>query len=211
MKKTIAISSLLVLISLLNSCASSYKTIHPETITYVSRTSQSNVQLEYKYNLLEKKYKKKEAASHTKLIAVKITNNSDQAIVLGRDYVLSYENGTELKLLDHDQLFKTLKQSPASYLWYLLLSPVQLYSGTTTTNNGYTTEIKPANSFPIGLILGPGLAGGNMIAASGANKKFKTELQNYDLINRTIKKGETVYGLIGVRTDSYDSIKLKAL
>jgi hypothetical protein len=71
------------------------------------------------------------------------------------------------------KIIQTVKQSPASYLWYLLLTPVQFYSGSTTTSNGYYTETKPANSFPIGLIVGPGLAGGNMIAASSANKNFK--------------------------------------
>jgi hypothetical protein len=55
----------------------------------------------------------------------------------------------------------------------VFITPVQFYSGSTTTSNGYYTETKPANSFPIGLIVGPGLAGGNMIAASSANKNFK--------------------------------------
>jgi hypothetical protein len=73
-------------------------------------------------------------------------------------------NGNEVNLVETEKLFKTVKQSPASYLWYLLLTPVQFYSGSTTTSNGYYTETKPANSFPIGLIVGPGLAGGNMIA-----------------------------------------------
>ena len=209
MKKMIKISSLLAFAMLMNSCASGYKKINPETINYVSKSIESNILLEYKYDLLGKKYKKKETKNNIKLIAVKITNNTEKEIVLGRDFKLSYENGNEVSLIETEKLFKTIKQSPASYLWYLLLSPVQLYSGTTTTSNGYYTETKPANSFPIGLIVGPGLAGGNMIAASSANKNFKNELMQFDLNGKTIKKGETVYGLIGSNSNSYDSIKVK--
>jgi hypothetical protein len=48
-----------------------------------------------------------------------------------------------------------------------------------------------------------------MIAASSANKNFKNELLQFDLNGKTIKKGETIYGLIGVNSNSYDSIKIK--
>jgi hypothetical protein len=209
MRKMIKISLLLIFAMLLNGCASGYKKINPETINYASKSIESNILLEYKYDLLEKKYKKKETKNSVKLIAVKITNNTEKEIVLGRDFKLSYENGNEVSLIETEKLFKTIKQSPASYLWYLLLSPLQFYSGTTTTSNGYYTETKPANTFPIGLIIGPGLAGGNMIAASTANKNFKNELMQFDLNGKIIKKGETVYGLIGSNSNSYDSIKIK--
>ncbi len=205
----IKISSLLVFAMLLDSCASGYKKINPETINYASKNIESNILLEYKYDLLEKKYKKKETKNNIKLIAVKITNNTEKEIVFGRDFKLKYENNNEVNIIETEKLFKTIKQSPASYLWYLLLTPTQFYSGTTTTSNGYVTETKPANTFPIGLIIGPGLAGGNMIAASTANTNFKNELMQFDLNGKTIKKGETVYGLIGLNSNSYDSIKIK--
>jgi hypothetical protein len=209
MKKMIKNCSLVVFAILLNSCASGYKKINPETINYASKSIEGNILLEYKYDLLEKKYKKNETKNNVKLFAVKITNNSEKEVVFGRDFKLIYESGTEVRLIETENLFKKIKQSPASYLWYLLLSPTQFYSGTTTTSNGYYTETKPANSFPIGLVLGPGLAGGNMIAASTANTNFKNELMQFDLNGKTIKKGETVYGLIGIKSRRYDSIKIK--
>jgi PBP1b-binding outer membrane lipoprotein LpoB len=55
MIKMIKISSLLVLAILLNSCASGYKKINPETINYASKSIESNILFEYKYDLLEKK------------------------------------------------------------------------------------------------------------------------------------------------------------
>lgn len=48
-----------------------------------------------------------------------------------------------------------------------------------------------------------------MIAAGSANKKFNTELLEYNIQESIIKKGETRYGLIGIKTDTFGSLKLK--
>jgi hypothetical protein len=180
--------------------ASGYKMIEPKSINYVSTNETDNVKLEYKYDLLDKKYAKKELKKGVKLVAIKITNNSEKDLMFGRDAKLTYENGTEIFVMENEKVFTSLKQSAASYLWYLLLTPMNLY----TTENGQQTS-----STPIGLLVGPGLAGGNMIAASSANKKFETEMLEYNINGTLIKKGETKYGLIGIKADSFDSLKLK--
>ncbi|MFC4689675.1 hypothetical protein ACFO5T_04460 [Dokdonia genika] len=203
--RIIKITLLLITIASFTSCASGYKMIEPETINYISTNESDNVKLEYKYDLLHKKYAKKEEKKGVKLVAIKITNNSGKAVMFGRDAKLTYENGTEVYVMENEKAFKTLKQSPASYLWYLLLTPVNLYT-TDTNSNGFQEE---TSSTPIGLILGPGLAGGNMIAASSANKKFKEELLEYNVNGTIIKNGETKYGLIGIEADSFDALKLK--
>lgn len=203
--RIIKITLLLITIASFTSCASGYKMIEPETINYISTNESDNVKLEYKYDLLHKKYAKKEEKKGVKLVAVKITNNSGKDVMFGRDAKLTYENGTEVYVMENEKAFKTLKQSPASYLWYLLLTPVNLYT-TDTNSNGFQEE---TSSTPIGLILGPGLAGGNMIAASSANKKFKEELLEYNVNGTIIKNGETKYGLIGIEADSFDALKLK--
>jgi len=138
------------------------------------------------------------------LVAIKVTNNTDDDLIFGKDIKLFYENQKELLIMDNEIVFKSLKQSPTSYLWYLLLTPVNFY---TTSTNSYGIQ-EETSSTPIGLVIGPGLAGGNMIAASSANKKFKTDLLNYNITGTSIKKGETAYGLIGIRTDSFNAIKV---
>jgi hypothetical protein len=193
--KIIKIILLFIAISTLTNCASGYKIIEPKSINYVSSNETDNIKLEYKYGLLDKKYAKKEIKKGVKLVAIKITNNSERDIMFGKDAKLTYENGTEIYVMEYEKVFKTLKQSPASYLFYLLLSPMILNID--------------SSSIPIGLAVGPGLAGGNMIAASSANKKFKTEILEYNINGTIIKKGETEYGLIGIKTDSFDSLKLK--
>ncbi|MEZ7500336.1 hypothetical protein QO200_16500 [Flavobacterium sp. Arc3] len=190
---------------LLNSCASSFHPINPPSLNYLSKNTNSGVTFEYKYNLLEKKYAKKEHKKNVKLVAIKITNNTENDLVFGRDITLTYDDNTMLSIMEKETVYRMLKQSPTSYLWYLLLAPVQ-FMKTETNSYGYS-ETK--SSFPIGLILGPGLAGGNMIAASSANKKFNTDLNDYNINGKTIKKGETTYGLIGVNSTNFDSIKIK--
>lgn len=138
------------------------------------------------------------------MIAVKITNNSEKELIFGKDIKLVYENGNEINTLETETVFKKIKQSPASYLWYLLLTPTQFNKTSTSSYNQTTTS-----STPIGLLIGPGLAGANIIAASSANSNFKKELIEYDINGKTIKKGETVYGLIGINSSTYDSIKIK--
>lgn len=128
---------------------------------------------------------------------MKIENNTGRDITFNKDFTIVYDNGRQPVLMEKERLFRSLKQKPATHLFYLLLLPVQFQTSTTTSNSYGVQET--TSSFPIGLILGPGLAGGNLIAASTANKKFNNELEAYNLEGKTIKNGETVYGLMGFR------------
>ena len=198
------IAVFILFVFLFTSCASGYKPIKPDTINYISTNQDSGVKLEYKYDLLENKYAKKETKKGVKLVAVKITNESENDLMFGRDIRLNYENGNEIFVMENDKVFTTLKQSPASYLFYLLLTPMNLY--TSTSSNG---RVEDSSSTPIGLFIGPGLAGGNMIAAGSANKKFRTELLEYNINGTILKKGETKFGLIGIKSESFDALKIK--
>lgn len=189
----------------ISSCASGYKNINPANVNYVSKNIDNNILFEYKHDLLEKKYRKNENKNKVKLIAVKITNNTAREIVFGHDVKLTFENGNEVIPIERDILFKRLKQSPASYLFYLLLAPVQIYETSSDSRGNYEQKA----IFPIGLVAGTGLAGGNMIAASSANKKLKTELLQNDIMGRVILPGETIHGLVGLYSETYDAIKLK--
>lgn len=196
--------SFIVIVSMF-SCASGYKTIAPKSINYISKSEANDVVLEYKYNLLHKKYAKKEEKKGVKLVAVKVTNNTNRDLVLGRDLQLFFKNGNAVNVLENNKVFSSLKQSAASYLWYLLLTPVNFYTYETNSRGVEETT----SSTPIGLILGPGIAGGNMIAAGSANKNFKNELSEFNIYGETIKKGETKFGLIGIMSNSYEALELK--
>jgi hypothetical protein len=188
------------LLFLFTGCASSYNMINPDKLNYSSRTDDKSVTLEYKYGLLTKRYARMETNNGLKLIAVKITNNCGKDVIFGKDIKLVYTGGSELVIKDQEQVYSTLKQGWAGYLLYLLLSPAKL----TTTSNGEQTS-----SIPLGYAIGPGLAIGNIVAAGTANGNFKDELLKYNINGSLIKNGETVYGLIGVKSDNFDAIKIK--
>jgi len=174
--------------------------IAPKSINYISTNETNKVKLEYKCDLLGEKYAKKELKKGVKLVAIKITNNSEKDLMFGRDAKLTYENGTEIFVMENEGVFTSLKQSTASYLWYLLLTPMNLYK----SENGQQTS-----STPLGLVAAPSLASLNMITVDTANQKFKTEMLEYNINGTLIKIGETKYGLIGIKADSFDSLKLK--
>ncbi|WP_396601974.1 hypothetical protein [Algibacter sp. R77976] len=202
--RVIKLSLLIVVVISLFSCASTYKTIYPNTVNYLSESKVEGLKLEYKYDLLDKKYAKKEVKKGVKLVALKITNNTDRDLIVGKDFSLVYANGSDVNILDLEKTFVSLKQSPATHLLYLLLTPLNLY--TTESQNGFQ---QTTSSTPIGLVIGPGLAAGNMIAAGSANKKFKNEISENNIYGSVIKKGETKVGLVGIKSFSHDALKLK--
>jgi hypothetical protein len=202
--KILKLTTFLLGLLILNSCASGYKNIQPEQLMYNSINKEGEVSLEYKYDLLRKKYSKKEEKKDVRLVAVKITNNSDRDLVFGDDLRLTYANDNAISLLERDKVFSSLRQQPATHLFYLLLAPLT-FSTTTTNSQGIT---QTSSAFPAGLILGPTLAGANLITASGANKKFKNDLLEYDMRGKLIPRGATVYGLVGIRADNYDALKI---
>jgi len=179
--------------------------INPDKLSYNSKSELQGVTIEYKYNLLEKKYYKKELKKGVRLVAIKIKNNSEKDLTFGKDLLLTDSNGKLISMYENKRTLSILKQQPASYLWYLLLTPMNLYTAKT---NSYGAQ-ETTSSTPIGLVVGPGLAGGNFIAASSANRKFESEILEHDIIGRVIKKGETVHGLIGIISDNYESLKVK--
>ncbi|PXX28330.1 hypothetical protein [Arenibacter sp. ARW7G5Y1] len=203
---------LFLAISILTNCASAYKMIKPKSINYVSTNETERVKIEYKYDLLHKKYAKKELKKGVTLVAIKITNNSDRDLKYGSDIKLTYENGADINVMENEKVFKTLKQRPVSFLLYLLLTPLNINrTELSDPHEIYEDWFYESRStfIPIGLVLGPGLALGNLIVASSANKKFKTEILEYNICETIIKKGETKYGLIGIKTDPFNSLKLK--
>ncbi len=199
--KFIKFTILLITVLTLTSCASGYQMIEPKSVNYNSIHEDANVKLEYKYDLLSKKYAKKELKKGVKLVAVKITNKTDRDLKFGKDIKLCHDNGAEVYVMNNEDVFSTLKQGVAIYLLYL---PLTFLTFNTFDANGNLTS-----TTPIGYIIGPGITGGNIAVAASANKKFKTELLDYNINGTIIKKGETKHGLIGIKENSVAALRLK--
>ena len=196
--------SIVVIIGIFSSCASSYVPINPAFVNYRSSTKSEGIELDYQYHLLQKKYGKKEAKKEVKLVAVKIINNSEEDITFGEDFILTDEVGNELILYDQDYIYSNLKQSSGLYIIYL---PLMFVGYNPPDENG---EYKAENNIPFGLVLGPMLLGVNMLISSSSNKQFKNELIANNMKGLTIKKGEVQTGLIGIMsTEFFKTIKVE--
>ncbi len=189
----------------LTGCASSYRVPSPEDMNFVSHTSTvEGLKLYYKYDLLDTKYAKKEERNGVKVIALKIINTSGKDYIFGENLFLRYKSGREVHFLDKENTYRSVKQGSAIYALYLLMTPLNLYISETDSNNFE----EDSNPIPIGLVLGPGLTLGNILASSSANKKFKNHLSNYDLIGKPVRNGETTYGILPIRSESFDALEL---
>lgn len=199
--RNLKLMTLVCAIMLTTACASRYKRINPETLVYNSMHADGEVTLEYKYDVLRKKYKKQEGKKKVRVVALKITNKSSVDRVVGQDLKLVYQNGSDIPLLDNQSIYKNLKQHPATYLFYMLLTPVNAY-----VSSGYNAS---TSTIPIGLVIGPGITLGNMLTSSGANRKFRRELEAQSVMGKTVKAGQTLHGVIGINSESYDPIQIK--
>ncbi len=192
-------------ILLLGGCAAPYKQINPQSLNYSAHDLVDNISISYQYDVLyyraNKKYAKKEQKRDLKLIAVKITNNSDTSITIGKD---AFFYGGDNKIVPVEPIIikKELGQSTPIYLLYGLLSFLQIYQYDKNGN---------VSSTPIGLVIGPPIAIGNMAMAGSANKKFYMELLDYNTNQRIIQSGETFYGLVGIRHFNFSALTLRRI
>jgi hypothetical protein len=207
MKSLLSKILLFVFVVSLIGCAASYKPINPQSISYNSHDVQDGVSISYKYDVLaekgNRKYANKEEKKNVKLIAVKITNNTDSIINIGRDAIF-YSGHTPLVPMDPSAVKQTIQQIVPAYLPYALLTFLTLNVTSGSSSEGYSTE-----SYPIGLAIGPTITIGNMALAGASNKKLYEELTVYNLLNKDIKSGETVYGIIGLKDTGYVPITVK--
>lgn len=193
------------LLALTTGCAGSYTLIQPKNInTYISAPSVGPVDLAYQFDVLRlahrnKKYIKKETKAGYHVTAVRVTNNWDREVNFSRDLTLFYGDRPVMPIPNaiaaHD-----LRQGVAIYLLYLIAN-VRI-GGTTDVRTGVTTG---GTFLPTGVFI----AGGNMLVAGGANGNMRKEFEAYDLTNRTLKPGETVYGIVSLRETAVAPLRLE--
>ncbi|MEN8250083.1 MAG: hypothetical protein ABFS32_14215 [Bacteroidota bacterium] len=202
MKKTISRAMIITYALFMVGCASTYKPINPHYLNYNSVDEHDGIVMSYKYDVLREKgnnkYAKKEELKGVKLIAVKITNNTNSAITVGKDMLL-FAGQNQIFPMEPTAIKNSIKQIVPAYLPYMLLSFLNLY----VTKNGST------ETYPIGLALGPGITIGNMATAGSANTKLLAELNANNILDKDIQSGETISGIIGVRDIGFNPLTFK--
>lgn len=185
---------------LLSSCASSYKPIVPSTLNYDMR-DEEGVSFGYRYEVLNyrgnRKYAKREPKKMIRLVAVKFQNNTERTLKIGESFNL-YAGGNAVYPMEVANVHKQLKQGVAIYILY---SPILL---TQSDCDNFSGVCETRILFPIGLPI----AIGNMVGAGAANQNFLRELEQYNLLNREIRPGETTYALIGIAQSELHPLKL---
>lgn len=179
-----------ILIVLLSSCASKYNFIQDPQRNYTSfTTSENGIKTWYEPHVLvaveNKKQARKETKNNISVVAVKIENGLGKTLIPGQNCRF-YQEDLPLYLFNTAESFKLLKQKWPYHLFYLGLTP---FSGTLMIGGFYAAG-------PVGIVLGPGLSLYNSLKASKANKRLMADLKNNSLLNREIKPGETVSGII---------------
>jgi len=174
------------------------------SLQYNNSKKTGGVEFSYKYDVLSergnKRYAKKEAKTDIRVVAIKLVNYTDRTLIFGTDVKL-YQSDREAYLVDPGVVGREIKQTPPLHLLYLLLTPLQL---TITQNNQVET-------YPLGVVLGPGLAVGNMAASATANQKFRQELEYENPIGQEIGPGETFSGLVGIRDVGYNPLTIRVI
>jgi hypothetical protein len=199
-RSTSLTASFFLLIFVFSSCAGTYHNINPKGLTYGFASEVKGISYSYRHNVLSetgnKKYAKKEAKKPVKLIALEITNTTDRTINVGRE-VKIYMGDRQVLPVASSVMYDQLRQPAGLFmLWGLLWV---IYSQCDSNGDCSSTPI------PVGLLIGIG----NTATASSANKKFKLELTEADLLTKSIAPGETVQGLIGISSESSGPISLR--
>jgi len=203
MKKVILKTLIVMAVISFNGCAMYYRPISPNKTNYNILEKHDGIEFSYRYDMLRergnKKMGKRELNSGIKIVAVRVTNNTDSIHVIGND-IAFYSGLKEIFPLSPVVIKNHVKQSVAGYTPYFIGA---LFKSTITFNG------RVVSNFPFPLIVFPCIAIGNMLVANTANSKLLKELEDYDIMGKEIKPGETIYGIIGVQDGDYSPLTIR--
>jgi len=183
-------------------CASIYRPINPAGLTRMTPEVGDGIAYSYQYGVLgasrNKKLAKKEMKKGIRVIGVQFQNNTGRTINFRND-VRVYMGDRLVSPLETGTIRHQIKQIAPIYLLYAL----GVGNLTICEDNGDCTTYR----IPVGLLIG--LI--NLAVAASANASWMDELKRNNLIDREIRDGETVSGLIGLQSDILGPIKMKVI
>jgi hypothetical protein len=187
----------LALSFLLAGCASTFKPVNRQGLLYKSSTLSPEIEFAYSRNAMRdsrnSKYDRTALSSRTDIVAVKFQNKTDHPLSVKDD--LTYFIGSKVvEPAEAATAIVHVRQKPAKYCLFLLMAPANIYGSSTSCTDG---ECHSSLAFiPIGIIIGPVLAGINAAIASSANDGFRKEIQEHDLWGKTLAPGDSASGYL---------------
>jgi hypothetical protein len=187
---------LFVFITVLGGCASNYSSVNFFQIDLPTQVEKNDFVFKYSYNAMQrmnnKRYLKYEMKHNIKIVALQITNNSEEAVTLTYNNFHVLVNGNTTSPLNPQTAQYHLKQGVVQYLLYSLL---WLY-----VNND--NDPQPDISLPIGVPISIV----NMLQAGSANKKVLKDLTEYNPIGQTIYPNNTINCLMVLYNSNYSPL-----
>ena len=178
--------SYVLIFLVLTGCASGYKSVNPQNFTYNNPVVNNCLKYDYQYDVLtirkNNKLAKKEAKYNLRVISVEFTNLTNHDIVFSKDVTAIMGQSAVLPVAPEIVRARIHQVVPIYLLYCMGIITFTKYD----ENSSKTTVI------PIGIPI----ALGNMIVANNANEKFLKELKSYNLSDKVIRSGETVYGIL---------------
>lgn len=205
-KNLLKASSIVLFLFIVTGCSSSYRTINPSKLSGYTIKESNGIELDYQPAALNGQYLKHQQQTGYGLYAVRVTNNTSKPISIKNNVVIT-ASGKTLSYMELNVFYNFIQQNPERSLQFLFLLPLNGYTKSATTE-GSTTTSSSTHFYPVGVILGPALAFGNLAAAKGANEKFKAELDKYDILNKEIGVGKTEFGIIALNENPLNPLEL---
>lgn len=188
----------IVIFLFLQSCASAYHPIVPKKVKHNMHDTKDNLSLSYKYDVIGEngntKYIKRAKRKGYQIVAYKVTNNTKDTLVMGKD-VIFQSNNQQILLSNELVSTKSVKQHGIGYLLYMSMSWIFLYTNAQKDiNTGNIVSYDKA--VPIGFLVGLPITIGNIVAANFANRSFYDNLKYYDMNGKTLLPHESIDGLL---------------
>jgi hypothetical protein len=211
--KTKKVIFLLILSLIMTGCAASFKVVNPAVLSYAN-TQKCNDKLEvsylddfysltrnYKYFYREKEY-------NYRTIAIRLKNLTDSSRQITNDNFRIYVNNVELPNADKTKYFKRVHQEAGLFLLHLSWGLVLDYLSAGISGGPHPTrsEFDPKCSLVAVTI---GIC--NMLYAGNANDLHKTFINENEIFGRTVKPGETIYGIVVLNNSHYEPLVFKYL
>lgn len=186
---------LLCVVTLLSlcSCASSYKPVILERLSFGNEQITSGVEVSYSHNVQARSrngwYAKKEKKFGFIAVAVKVINNTEESIELSpRNLRVYASNGDAIRLLTPMEYAEKVHQRTGRHLLHALYGPWIFVNEIDASGNARTNVF----ILPVGAVVGIY----NALRASKANRINVETLNGNAIWNKWVDPGETVHGTI---------------
>ena len=181
----------LLIAAIASSCASSYKPVIFERLSFYEPQNFNGVEVSYALNIQRATrngwYARKERKFNMVAIAVKVVNNTDEVIQLTPANLRLYgADGVPRRLFTPQEYGEKVRQRTGRHLLHTLYGPWI-----------FVTEVDAAGNVDTNVFLLPvGAAVGvyNALRASKANRMNIETLNGNTIWNRILEPGEKVYG-----------------